>query len=375
MQRASSRLPVLASFGVFMQAALAFIAFNIGARLTAARLRSTGGDVAWLTFFQLLAPMITVLAALVVSRLSLPTAMIVAAVAPATAPATTYAVVKRRNASGPFVDRALAILAINDAATILCFDVISAATVAWLGAPGSGDETWTALRLAAFREALSLLIGAGLGVAYLSLHASVAGGRPGWEHRLRAALYALLLLSVGAAIVFGLSNLLTALALGAVVANGVERSTEAKAPAALGDVEEPLYMIFFVLAGAHLPIDDLGQGTLAIMGVVYVLARLGGKYAAVFLGALALRLDVGTRRYLGLCFASQGGAAMGLILAFASSQSVRDLPPAAATVVETGVTIVLLGVLLSQLFGPAVIAYAIERGASETEGSGIRNDK
>ena len=196
----------LASFGVFMQASLAFIAFNIGARLTAARLRSTGGDVAWLTFFQLLAPMITVLAALVVSRLSLPTAMIVAAVAPATAAATTYAVVKRRNAPGPFVDRALAILAINDAATILCFDVISAATVAWLGAHGSGDETWTALRLAVFREALSLLIGAGLGFAYLSLHALVAGGRPGWEHRLRAALYALLLLSVGAAIVFGLSN-------------------------------------------------------------------------------------------------------------------------------------------------------------------------
>jgi len=64
---------------------------------------------------------------------------------------------------GPFVNRALAILAINDGATILLFSVVSAVTVAWLGAPNSGHETWTALRLAAMQEGLSLLVGALLG--------------------------------------------------------------------------------------------------------------------------------------------------------------------------------------------------------------------
>ncbi len=167
---------------------------------------------------------------------------------------------------------------------------------------------------------------------------------------------------------FRLSNLLTALALGVVVANVATLSAEPKS-STLGDVEEPLYMIFFVLAGAHLPIADLAQGALAIMGFVYLLARLAGKYIAVYLGALALRLDLRTRRYLGLCFASQGGAAMGLILANSGSQAVRALPPAASTVVETSVTIVLLGVLLSQVFGPTLINYAIKQGACETGSS------
>jgi Kef-type K+ transport system membrane component KefB len=357
---------VQSAFGPFLQASLALIAFDIGSRLTGAKLRSIGGGIGFLTLLQLLAPLFAVLAVIAIGGFSWSTAVIVAAVAPATAPTTTYAIVRRRNASGPFVDRALAILAINDGVTMLLFSVVSAATVAWLAAPNSGHEAWTALRLAAMREGLSLLVGALLGCAYLLVHALVADGRPGWQNRLRATLYALLLLSVGAAIAFGLSHLLTPLVLGVVLANGASGSEASEVKAAIEDIEEPLYMVFFVLAGARLPVADLGQGTLALAGFAYVLARLCGKYAAIYLGALALRLDAGARRYLGLCFPSQGGAAMGLVLACAGSPAVRALPAGASRMVETAVTIVLVGVLLSQMFGPMIIDIAIRRGAQET---------
>lgn len=124
----------LHDFGVFLQASLALIAFSIGSRLTLPKLSAIGASIAWLTVLQLLAPMILVLVALAAIGVSWPTAIIAAAVAPATAPTTTYAIVQRRKASGLFVDRALGILAINDAATILIFSVVSAAIVAWLGA-------------------------------------------------------------------------------------------------------------------------------------------------------------------------------------------------------------------------------------------------
>ncbi len=114
-----------------------------------------------LALAQLVAPLLAVLGALTGGGFPLPTALIIAAVAPVTAPTTTYAVIERRNATGPFVDRALGVLAINDAATILIFSVISAATVAWIGARTSGAEAWTALRQAAAGEALSLLAGPG----------------------------------------------------------------------------------------------------------------------------------------------------------------------------------------------------------------------
>ncbi|WP_210209049.1 cation:proton antiporter [Roseiarcus fermentans] len=350
------------AFGDFLQASLALIAFNIGCRLTVPRLSEVGRSAAALAILQLAAPMLAVLAALLLAGYSWPTAVIAAAVAPATAPTTTYAVVQRRQASGPFVDRLLAILAINDAATMLVFSVVSAATVAWIGAPGAGGDAFAALRAAAMREGSSVLVGALLGGLYLLLHSVVADGRPGSASRLRAMLYALLLASVGAAVEFGFSSLLTPLALGVVIANGAREPEETQT--VIGDVEEPLYMVFFVLAGAHLPAADLARGGIAVAGVAYILARFAGKYGAIFLGALALRLDAATRRYLGLCFPSQGGLAMGLALACAGSAAVRALPPGASGQVDAAVSIVLLGVLVSQVLGPIVIDFAVRRAAA-----------
>ncbi|HUO55806.1 MAG TPA: cation:proton antiporter [Rhodoblastus sp.] len=352
--------------GGFLLASLALIAFNIGLQLTIGKIRGLGASIIWLALVQLLAPLATVLIVLTLLGLSWPTALIAAAVAPATAPTTTYSVIRRRDASGPFVDRALGVLAVNDAATILIFSVISATAVAWLGAQTSQGATLSALLKAGIGEALSLVVGVALGGLYLVARVLVADGRPGWQDRLRAMLYALLLLAVGAALAFDLSHLLTPLAMGAVIANGPKGVEQGAKPAAIGDVEQPLYMIFFVLAGAHLPVADvIGHSAILIAAIAYVLARVGGKYVAVFFGAMALRLDLKTRRYLGLCFPSQGGAAMGLVLACNGSPAVRALPLAAAGLVESAVSIVLLGVLVSQIFGPIVIDYAVRRGVAD----------
>jgi Kef-type K+ transport system membrane component KefB len=354
----------LAGFGGFLQASLALIAFNIGSRLTAAKLGALGSSISLLALLQLLAPPAAVLAALTLLGLPWPTSLIVAAVSPATAPTTTYAIVRRRNASGPFVDRALGILAVNDAATILLFSVASATVVSWLGASVSATDGWAISLQAAKGEALSIIGGAALGALYLLMRDVVADGRPGWEDRLRAALYGTLFLAVGVATAFELSHLLTPLVMGVLVANGVKKEEQAATQAVVGDMEQPLYMIFFVLAGAHLPLKDIvSHPAIVAVALAYVLARIVGKYSAVFLGATALRLDDATRKYLGLCFPSQGGASMGLVLACHGSPAVRALSPDAGRMIDTAVTIVLLGVFLSQMFGPLVIDYAIRRGS------------
>lgn len=356
----------LAGFSDFLQASLALIAFNIGLRLTAAKLRAFGSSIGLLTLFQLLAPPAAVFGALTLLGLPWPTAIIAAAVSPATAPTTTYAVVRRRNASGPFVDRALGILAVNDAAAILLFSVVSATVVGGLGAGATAPDTWAASLQAAKSEALSATAGAVLGALYLVMRDILADGRPGWEDRLRATLYGTLFLAVGAAAVFQLSHLLTPLVMGIVVANGAKPEEQAATQAVVGDMEQPLYMVFFVLAGAHLPVGDIvSHPAILAAACAYVTARVAGKYLAVFLGALALRLDDASRRYLGLCFPSQGGAAMGLVLACNSSPAVRALSPDSGRLIGSAVTIVLLGVLLSQMFGPVLIDYAIRRGSTE----------
>ena len=361
----------LAKLGGFSHASLAVIAFCIGSRLTLERLRAMGASIVLLAIAQLLAPLAMVFGAEALIGMKWQTALIVAAAAPATAPTITYAVIRRRNASGPFVDRAFGILAINDAATVLMFSVVSAATVAALGAHGSGAEVRASIETAALNEASSLLAGGAVGGVFLIARGAIFDQSSGCADRLRALLYSLLLLAVGAAAVLGLSPLLMPLSMGVVIANGSSEPDRAAVQGGISNIEEPLYIIFFVLAGAHLPVEDASNVFLLLAASLYMLTRFAGKYSAIYLAASALRLDAPTRKYLGLCFPSQGGLAMGLVLAFAASPTVRALQPSSLQTVETAISVVLMGVMLSQVFGPLVIDYAVRQAcSSETQAAG-----
>lgn len=355
--------PQLSAFGVFMQASLAVIAFKIGSTLAWDRLRAIGRSIVFLALAQLLTPLLIVFIAERMSGLETRAAAIVAAASMATAPTTTYAVIHRLSASGPFVDRALGVLALNDGATVLIFSAVSAAAVALAGADGSMSVISSSLFDAAANEGLSFAAGAACGLVYLTLRPFVADGAPGCESRQTATLLGLLAVSIGVAIMCNLSHLLAPLSFGVVIANGVEAKEREHVQNLIGPFEEPLFIVFFVLAGAHLPISAVGQFQILIWSAVYLTGRFVGKYASVWLVGSALGLDRPTRRYLGLCFPSQGALAMGLILAFRHSPACARLNEAAVNAFDATVSIVLVSVLLSETVGPLLIDLAVRRGA------------
>jgi Kef-type K+ transport system membrane component KefB len=359
--------PELKALDVFVQASLAVIAFNIGSQLVIARLKAIGRSIALLALAQLLAPFAFVLIGETMAGLALTTALIVSAVAPATAPTTTYAVIKRLDASGPFVDRVLGVLAINDATTILVFSVTSAAALALLATPDSLSLVSASFLGAVENEALSIGAGIALGVVYLGVRPLLEDGRPGWESRLTAMLLGLIVISIGGAITLGFSHLLVPLTLGIVIANGVDGAERQHIHDLLKAFEEPLFIVFFVLAGAHLPLSVAEHIAIVVAALIYIIGRFAGKYGGIFLTASALRLEPATRRYLGLCFPSQGGLAMGLILAFRSSPEVRQLPQDAAHTIDTAVSIILFAVLVSQLIGPLLIDFAVRRATTSED--------
>jgi Kef-type K+ transport system membrane component KefB len=181
----------LEALGGFLQASLAVIAFNIGSQLVAARLKAIGWSIAILALAQLLAPFGLVLIGETMAGMALTTALIVAAVAPATAPTTTYAVIKRLGASGPFIDRVLGVLAINDATTILIFSVTTAGVLALLAGPQSTETVGASFLQALGNEGLSVGAGIGLGLVYLWIRPFIEDGTPDWEARLTAILLGL----------------------------------------------------------------------------------------------------------------------------------------------------------------------------------------
>jgi Kef-type K+ transport system membrane component KefB len=354
----------LAPLDNFTQASLAVIAFNIGCQLSLPRLKAVGRSTGLLALAQLVAPLVLVFAGEPLAGMALPAALLVAGVAPATAPTTTYSVFRRREATGVFADRALGILAINDAATVLIFSVASAVTVSVLGSQSSGALIGESLGRAALNEGLSIVVGVAIGGIYLLVRRLIEDGTPGWQARLTATLLGLVLAGIGAAIAFRLSHLLGRLCIAIVVANGTDDAERQRAQALIHGLEEPLFIVFFVLAGAHLPLSAAAHGAILLAACVYLAARFIGKYGAIFLVASAMRLEAPTRRYLGLCFPSQGGLAIGLVLALNGSAAVRALPPAGAAVVESAISIVLVAVLLSQVVGPVVIDFAVRRGTA-----------
>ena len=354
----------LASLDGFAQASLAVIAFNIGCQLSLGRLKAVGRSTALLALVQLVAPLLLVFAAEPLAGMALPAALLVAGVAPATAPTTTYAVIRRREATGIFADRALGILAINDAATVLIFSVVSAVAVSVLGSQSSGALVGAALGRAALNEGLSIVVGVAIGLVYLLVRRIIEDGTPGWQPRLTATLLGLVLGGIGAAIAFRLSHLLVPLCIGIVVANGTDDAERQRAQGLIHTLEEPLFIVFFVLAGAHMPLSAVTHAAILLAACVYLAARFIGKYGAIFAASSAMRLETSTRRYLGLCFPSQGGLAIGLVLALNGSSAVRDLPAPAAAVVASAISIVLVAVLLSQVIGPVVIDFAVRRGSA-----------
>lgn len=362
--------PKLEALNGFTQASLALIAFNIGSQLTVTRLRSVGRSVILLAVAQLLTPLVLVFVAETMAGLSIPGALIVSAVAPATAPTTTYAVIQRLGASGPFVDRVLGVLAINDAATVFIFSVASSIAIALLGAHDYAIIT-ASLSGAVINEVLSVAVGTALGILYLAGRRFIEDGTPDWESRLTAMVLGLVVASIGGAITLGLSHLLVPLSLGIVIANGVEGSERARVHTVTRAFEEPLFIIFFVLAGAQLPLSAAEHVAVLFLALAYLASRFAGKYLGIYVAASVLRLDRSTRSYLGLCFPSQGGLAMGLILAFRSSPEIQHLPMAANEAVETAILIILVSVLVSQLAGPLLIDFAVRRGSTISARSAV----
>ncbi|MBQ9528135.1 MAG: cation:proton antiporter, partial [Fretibacterium sp.] len=115
---------------ILCQVALGFIAFDIGNEFRLAQLRQMGKAATVIGIFQAVLASLVTGGALVAlcfavgqNVLPLPAAMILGAVASATAPAATLMVVRQFKAKGPVTSLLLPIVALDDAAGLVIFAV------------------------------------------------------------------------------------------------------------------------------------------------------------------------------------------------------------------------------------------------------------
>lgn len=319
--------------------ALAFIAFGVGKYFRLSRLRQNGRKVLILTVFEALtAAVLIFLVMAFVFRLSIPFSLLLGAIGSATAPASTIMTIRQYKAKGEFVDVLLQIVALDDAVALLAFSVCAAVAQ---GMESGGDIRVQTVVLPILYNLMALVVGA---LAGWLLHWLVGENRSS-QHRL-VLVAGMLLAITGMCSALDVSPLLACMVMGAVYINV---SGNKKVFKQVNGFTPPIQLLFFVLSGMRMDLTALKAA--GLIGVVYFLVRILGKYAGAWLGAVVGKASLPIRRYMGLALIPQAGVSIGLAVL-----GQRILPTESGVLLST---IILSSGVLYEMIGPACAKAAI----------------
>ena len=348
------------SYSILCDVALGFIAFSIGNEFRLSQLKKIGKQATVIGIFQALITTVVVDAALIAlhfaipDKFSLSAAIVLGAVATATAPAATLMVVRQYKAKGPLTDILLPVVALDDAVGLVVF-AISFGVAKALNA---GSVSILSIILEPLLEViLSLVLGFIMGILFTFCERFFHSR----SKRLAMSVTFVLLTVALSMIEFEIagvhvafSSLLVCMMLGAVFCNICDFSEEL-----MDRVDRwtaPLFVLFFVLSGAELELDVFADLAIVIIGVVYIIARSAGKYFGAFASAKAVKCNDNIVKYLGITLLPQAGVALGMAIK--------------ATALGTDGNIVsnitLFAVLIYELVGPLLTKIALTKAGDIT---------
>lgn len=340
----------LTALEILSEVALGLILFSVGTVFELTRFRRLGRQALLLTLFESALAALIVSAGMLALGQSWKTALLLGAIAIATAPASTLMVVRENDSAGPLTDSLLAIIALNNIYCMIAYSLVGAAIdlAASLGGPTGVVQ---ALYFALYPLVWQLVGSVALGFLVGMLLAAWASKVTETGETL-ILLGGAILMCVGLSRVLDLSPLIASMAVGATMVNFTSHSGPLFDT--LSRTDPPFYAIFFVLAGADL--DLALVGSLGLAGVVYLVGRAGGKLLGARLGAERLGMPEVVRRFLGLALMTQAGLAVGLVIT--TQRRFAELAP-------TVTTIVLASVVIYEIVGPIATRFALVR-AGET---------
>ena len=335
----------LNGLAIVTQVALGFIAFLIGNEFRVKDLKVMGRQAIIVGIAQAVITTLIVDAGIIVLHfafpelISLSSAIVLGAIAAATAPAATLMVVKQYKAKGPLTKLLLMVVAIDDAVGLIVF----ALSFGIATALESGAISLVSVLVEPILEILlSVILGAVLGWALNAMEIYFHSR----SKRLSVAV-AFVILTVGVAslefeiagVKCGFSLLLACMILGAVFCNICE------APEELMDRTDrwssPVNILFFVLSGAELDLKIIANPMVLIIGLVYIALRSFGKIFGAFISAKATNCSKEIQEHLGITLLPQAGVALGMALQ--------------ATALNDGAVVrnvILFSVLVYELVGP-----------------------
>ena len=341
----------IAGISILSNIALGFIAFDIGSEFRLSKIAHMGKAALFIGFFQALAATLMVDAVLYVLSLKgvipLPAAIVLGAIASATAPAATLMVVRQFKAKGPVTDLLLPIVALDDAAGLVIFAVSMGIAQAMIGGAVNAVSIFVNPLL---EIAGSLILGAVMGLAMTQLEKLFFSN----TNRLSMTI-AFVLMTIALASNEGFSSLLVCMSMGTVFCNMSEYSEDIFKRSEKWSA--PLYAVFFVLSGAELELSVFKYPAVMLTGVVYILTRCAGKYLGARFSSTVMKCGENVRKYLGITLFPQAGVALGMVV------SAQSLGAEMGGLIRN---IILFSVMIYELAGPMMTRDALTK-AGEIE--------
>jgi len=330
--------------------ALGFIAYLIGGSLRMESLRGLGRSIAWITLLQSLgAGLLVTLVLALLGHLIIPgqtfwqwyfpLAFIIGAIACATAPAATMAVIGEYKAKGPLTTTLLAVVALDDAIAVIAFAIASGICRPLVGGVNS-PSFYQMLGVPFLHIVESVAIGIVFGIALMYISRLVRT-----RELLLVVVFGVIMLCAGLTSYLGVSSILASMVVGFIMVNKVKRE---EMFLVVEEVEDVLFAMFFVLAGLHFNLSVLKVA--GILALLIVLTRCMGKYFGARLGAMISHAPDNVKKYLGFALLPKAGVTIGLVLLAA-----LEFPTFGAVMLNA----VLASTIINELVAPPLTKYAL----------------
>lgn len=319
---------------------LSLVALIIGGDLHLDTLKRIGHTVVVITIVQAFSTfMLVSLSLKYILKIPIQTTLFLGAIASATAPAATVAVIKQYKAKGPLTDSLLAIVAMDDAACIILFSLVAAVVGVLNGGKEKGLLIHIALPLWEIGGSIAL------GVIMGTILTLILRKKIRQKHEMMIILIGAAFLFGEIAEIMGLSALLFNMTAGLTLVNLDPNPLFFKC---LEDIELPVFIVFFSLAGATLNLKILLKNW--AIGLLFVLSRAVGKIGGVYIGGKASGANKYIQKYLGFAMLPQAGVAIALAL------KIQTTYPDLAGLITS---VVLASVAINELVGPLGTKFAI----------------
>lgn len=345
--------------------ALSFVALSIGLELSFNSLRKQGSGIITVIFTESFLAFLLVTSLVYLLTRDLPMALIFGAIAPASAPAGTVAVIQEYRARGKLTSALYAVVGFDDGLGIIIFGFASAAAKSLLAAE-TGGQMESAFHL--FLEPLIEIaaaagIGAVLGFVFCFLAKKLSSPKD-----IFILTFAVMLTATGLCKVLDVSLILTNMIIGIIIVNTQTSKMIHQVKDELEGLMPLIFVLFFVLAGANLHVQALPS--LGVLGLLYAVSRSAGLMGGAYVGSILGKLDENTKKYLGMGILSQAGVAIGLSLIV--KQQFSLLGEHGVQIGSTVITTVTATCIFFELIGPVLTKVALERAGEIRDSSGAK---